>query len=117
MSNLRNSARLMGHLGSDPEIKVLGDKKKVANVALATHDTFKNDKGEKVDETQWHNLVIWDKLAELAEKYLLKGSEVMVEGKLVTRSYVDKDKVKRYVTEIWVSELLFMGPKKAAANS
>lgn len=111
MSNLRNSVRLTGFLGNDPEVKTFGNNKKVANVRIATSDAYKNDKGEKVEETQWHNLVMWEKTAELAEKFLHKGSEVAIEGKLVSRSYDDKDGIKRYVTEVVVNELLFIGKK------
>lgn len=111
MSNLRNSVRLTGFLGSDPEIKAIGEKKKVARVSLATSDSYKNDKGEKIEETQWHNLVMWDRIAGVAENYLHKGSEVSIEGKLSNRSYTDKEGVKRYVTEVLVSEVLMLGKK------
>lgn len=111
MSNLRNSVRLTGFLGADPEIKTIGEKKKLAKVAIATNDSYKNDKGEKIEETQWHNLVMWDRLANLAENYLHKGSEVSVEGKLSSRSYTDKEGVKRYITEVLVSEVLMLGKK------
>ena len=111
MSNLRNSVRLTGFLGADPEIKTIGEKKKLAKVAIATNDSYKNDKGEKIEETQWHNLVMWDRLANLAENYLHKGSEVTVEGKLSSRSYTDKEGVKRYITEVLVSEVLMLGKK------
>jgi single-strand DNA-binding protein len=111
MSNLRNSVRLAGCFGGDPEVKTVGDNKKMVRVSIATNDSYKNDKGEKVEETQWHNLVMWGKTAEIAERYLHKGSEVTIEGKLTSRSYVDKDGVKRYMTEVVVSELLMMGKK------
>lgn len=111
MSNLRNSVRLMGFLGNDPEVKTIGEKKKVANISIATNDSYKNDKGEKVEETHWHNLVLWDRLAGLAESYLRKGSEISIEGKLTNRSYTDKEGVKRYVTEILVSDLQMLGKK------
>jgi single-strand DNA-binding protein len=111
MSNLRNSVRLTGFLGADPEIKTIGEKKKLAKVTIATNDSYKNDKGEKIEETQWHNLVMWDRLANLAENYLHKGSEVSVEGKLNSRSYTDKEGVKRYITEVLVSEVLMLGKK------
>lgn len=111
MSNLRNSVRLVGFLGNDPEVKTIGDKKKVANFSIATSDSYRNDKGEKIEETQWHNLVLWNNNASLAESYLKKGSEVYVEGKLTSRSYNDKDGMKRYVTEIIVNEVLLMGKK------
>lgn len=111
MSNLRNSVRLMGFLGNDPEVKTIGEKKKVANVSIATNDSYKNDKGVKVDQTQWHNLVMWDRLASLAENYLRKGSEISIEGKLCSRSYTDKEGVKRYMTEILVSDVQMLGKK------
>lgn len=111
MNNLRNSVRLIGFLGNDPEIKTIGEKKKVAKVSIATNDSYKNDKGEKIEETQWHNLVMWDRNANLAENYLHKGSEVSIEGKLTSHSYTDKEGVKRYVTEIIVNEVLMLGKK------
>lgn len=111
MSNLRNSVRLVGFLGNDPEVKSINDKKKIARLSIATNDSYKNDKGEKIEETQWHNLVMWDKNATLAENYLHKGSEITIEGKLTSRSYTDKDGIKKYVTEIIVNEVLFMGKK------
>lgn len=111
MSNLRNSVRLTGFLGNAPEVKELSKTKKIARLSLATNDAYKNDKGEKVEETQWHTLVLWDKQAEIAEKYLNKGSEIAIEGKLNNRSYTDKDGVKRYVTEVVVSEVLMLGKK------
>lgn len=112
MSNLRNSVRLVGFLGSDPEVKVVANNKKVANVSIAIHDSYKNDKGEKVEDTQWHNLVMWDKNASLAESYLHKGSEVSIEGRLSSRVYTDKAGVKKYFTEVIVNEVMFMGGKK-----
>ena len=112
MSNLRNSVRLIGFLGADPEIKAIGEKKKLAKVAIATNDSYKNDKGEKIEETQWHNLIMWDGLATIAENYLHKGSEVSVEGKLTSRAYTDKEGVKKYITEVLVSEVLMLGKKQ-----
>ncbi|WP_276363257.1 single-stranded DNA-binding protein [Daejeonella sp. H1SJ63] len=111
MSNLRNSVRLMGFLGNDPEVKTINDKKKVARVSIATNESYKNDKGEKIEETQWHNLVLWDRLANLAENYLHKGSEVSIEGKLSNRSYTDKEGVKRYITEVLVNDVQMLGKK------
>ena len=83
----------------------------MAKFSVATHETYKNTKGEKVTETQWHNLVAWGKLAGIAEKYLTKGKEISVEGKLVSRSYNDKEGKKKYFTEIQVNELLLLGSK------
>jgi single-strand DNA-binding protein len=111
MSNLKNSVRLMGNLGAAPEIKNIADNKKLAKFSLATNEVYKNEKGEKVTETYWHNVVVWGKLAGIAEKYLQKGSEVAIEGKLTNRSYTDKEGNKRYVTEILANEILMMGGK------
>ena len=111
MSNLRNKVQLIGHLGNDPEIINLESGKKIAKFSIATNESYKNEKGEKVEDTQWHNLVAWNKTAEIAEKYLKKGKEIVIEGKLSSRSYEDKEGVKRYVTEIVVQEMLMLGSK------
>ncbi len=113
MTNLKNSVRLIGFLGAAPEVKEFSKSKKVAKVNLATNDAYKNQKGEKVEETQWHQLVMWGNQAEFAAQYLNKGSEVAIEGKLVTRTYDDKDGVKRYVTEIVINEIVILGRKAA----
>jgi len=112
MNTLRNKVQLIGNLGQNPEVKELNGGKKVAKFSLATNETYKNKAGEKVTDTQWHNLVAWGKTADIIEKYLKKGSEVAVEGKLLNRNYTDKEGVKRYVTEIQVSELLMLGGGK-----
>lgn len=106
MNTLKNSVRLVGHLGMDPEVKSFDNNKQLARLSLATNESYKNDKGEKVVETQWHNLVVWGAQAKLAGEYLKKGDEVAVEGKLTTRNWTDKDGVKRYMTEIVVNEFL-----------
>ncbi|MFI5164085.1 MAG: single-stranded DNA-binding protein [Bacteroidia bacterium] len=111
MNNLRNKVQLIGNLGQNPEVKELNGGKKVAKFSLATNETYRNKAGEKVTDTQWHNLVAWGKTADIIEKYLKKGSEVAVEGKLLNRNYTDKEGVKRYVTEIQVSDLLMLGGK------
>lgn len=112
MYALKNKVQLIGHLGTEPDVRITEKGKKWARLSLATHETYRNTTGEKVTETQWHHLVAWGKLADLAEKYLNKGREVAVEGKLVNRSYVDKDGIKRYTTEILVSEILLIGARK-----
>lgn len=112
MNTLRNSVRLIGNLGTNPEVKEYEQGKKVTRIALATNESFTNAKGEKVTETCWHNLVAWGKTAELAQKYLTKGSEVAIEGKLTTRNYTTKEGEKKYITEIVVNELLFLGKAK-----
>ena len=111
MNNLRNSVRLIGNLGAAPEVKSLEKGNKVAKLALATNETYTNAKGEKVTETNWHNLVAWGKTAEIAEKYLNKGSEVAIEGRLTSRNYTDKEGVKKYVTEIVVNDFLMLDKK------
>ena len=111
MNTLRNKVQLIGNLGQNPEVKELNGGKKVAKFSLATNETYRNKAGEKVTDTQWHNLVAWGKTAEIIEKYLKKGSEVAIEGKLLNRNYTDKEGVKRYVTEIQVSDLLMLGKK------
>jgi single-strand DNA-binding protein len=110
MKSLRNTVHLIGRLGKDPEVKTFGDKKK-ASFSIATTDSYKNAKGGKVEETQWHNLVIWGKLADVAGKYLKKGSEVAIEGKLVHRVYETDKGEKRYFTEINVNDFLMLGSK------
>ncbi|WP_456378738.1 single-stranded DNA-binding protein [Lutibacter sp.] len=111
MSTLRNKVQLIGNLGNNPEIITLDSGKKLAKFSLATNETYKNAQGEKVTDTQWHNLVAWNKTAELAEKYLEKGKEIAIEGKLTSRSYEAKDGTKKYITEIVVNELLLIGSK------
>ncbi len=86
----------------------------MARFSVATHETYRNAKGDKIEETQWHNLIAWGRLAEIAEKYLQKGSEVALEGKLVNRNYTDKEGNKKYITEIQVNELLMLGERGKA---
>lgn len=109
MRTLRNKVLLIGHLGSNPEIITLENGKKLAKLSLATNETYKNTDGEKVTNTDWHYLVAWNKTAEIAEKFLEKGKEIAIEGKLTSRSYEDKEGNKRYVTEIVVNEILMLG--------
>ena len=111
MSTLRNKVQLIGNLGNDPEIITLDSGKKLAKISIATNETYKNAQGEKVTDTQWHNVVAWNKTAEIIEQYLQKGNEVAIEGKLTYRSYEDKDGVKKYTTEIVCNELLMLGSK------
>ncbi len=108
MSTLRNKVQLIGNVGNTPEILNLESGKKLAKFAVATNESYKNSKGEKITDTQWHNIVAWGKTAELVESYVPKGKEVGIEGKLTSRSYEDKDGVKRYITEVICSELLLM---------
>jgi single-strand DNA-binding protein len=110
MKSLRNSVQLIGRLGKDPEVKSFNNSKK-ASFSIATTDAYKNQQGEKVEDTQWHNVVIWGKLANVVEKYLKKGQEVAVEGKLVHRAYETTSGEKRYITEINVNDLVMLGNK------
>ena len=111
MYALKNKVQLIGNLGNLPEIKNTESGKKLARFSIATNEVYNNSKGEKVKETTWHNLVAWGKVAEIVEKFLVKGSEIAIEGKLINRSYTDKDGVKKYVTEVQVNELLMLGSK------
>jgi len=112
MNNLRNRVQLIGNLGQDPEIKTLESGKKVVHFTLATNDGYKNNDGQKVEETTWHNIVAWNGLAERAAKYLKKGKEVAVDGRLVYRSYEDKKGVTKYITEIVLNEMLLLRSSK-----
>ncbi|CAM1356525.1 single-stranded DNA-binding protein [Tenacibaculum halocynthiae] len=111
MNALKNRVQLIGNLGNDPEIITLESGKKLAKFSIATNETYKNSSGEKVSDTQWHNIVAWNKTAEIIEKYLEKGNEVVIEGKLTSRSFDDKEGNKRYVTEVVCNELLMLGNK------
>ncbi len=113
MYALKNKVQLIGNLGKAPDVRTTESGKKWARFSLATNESYRNAKGEKVTETQWHNLVAWGKVAEIVEKYLEKGKEVAIEGKLVSSSYNDKEGNKKYVTEVQVTELLLLGAKKA----
>ena len=113
MNNLKNRVNLIGNLGADPEFKELEGGKKIAKVRLATSESYKNKDGEKITDTQWHNLVMWGHKAEFVEKYLKKGQEVAVEGKLNHRSYDNAEGEKKYFTEIVVNEILMLRPGAA----
>lgn len=112
MYAIRNKVQLIGNLGQLPEIRTTETGKKVARFSIATNDTYRSATGERITQTSWHNVIAWGKLAEISEKYLTKGREVAVSGKLVHRNYVDKNGVKRYVTEIVLNELLMLGGGK-----
>ncbi|MEJ7587647.1 MAG: single-stranded DNA-binding protein [Ferruginibacter sp.] len=111
MNTLKNKVQLIGNLGNAPEIKSTENGKKMARFSIATNETYQNAKGEKVTETNWHSLIAWEKVAELAEKFLHKGTEVVIEGKLINRSYNDKEGIKKYITEVQVNELFLPGKK------
>ena len=111
MSTLRNKVQLIGNLGNDPEIIALESGRKLAKFSLATNESYKDVNGEKQTKTDWHNIVAWGKTAEIIEKYVAKGKEVAVEGKLITRNYETKEGEKRYITEVVCNELLMLGSK------
>ncbi len=109
MNTLRNKVQLIGHVGQEPEIKNFDGGKKLANLSIATNDVYYNDKGDKVEQTEWHKISAWGKTAEVIERFVTKGKEIAIEGKLTHRNYDDKDGNKRYVTEVVVTELLLIG--------
>ncbi|MCL4164820.1 UNVERIFIED_CONTAM: hypothetical protein GTU68_054777 [Idotea baltica] len=113
MKNLRNSVQLIGRLGQDPEVRTLTTGKKLTTFSLATSDYYRNSQGEKIEDTQWHNVIAWGKVGEIAAEYLAKGEEVALEGKLTHRSYENNAGEKRYVTEINLNELLMIGGRKS----
>lgn len=113
MKDLRNRVQLIGNLGMDPEVKNFDGGNKLAKFSVATSQSYVNNKGEKVKDTQWHNIIAWGKLAETAEKYLKKGSEVALEGKIVYRTYDGKDGQTKYMTEIVLNEFMMFAKKKS----
>lgn len=112
MNTLRNRVQLIGNLGANPEIRDLSSGKKVARFALATTDSYRDKDGNQVKETQWHNLVAWNKSAEFAEKYLEKGKRIAIDGKLTTRNWEDAEGKKHYVTEVIVNEVMMLDKKE-----
>ena len=109
MNTLRNKVQLIGNLGNDPEIINLESGKKMAKFSIATNESYKNTKGEKIVDTQWHNIVAWGKTADIIKKYVSKGKEIAIEGKLTSRSYDTKEGNKRYITEVVCNEVLLLG--------
>jgi single-strand DNA-binding protein len=112
-----NKVILIGNLGKEPESKTLDGGNTVTNFSLATSESYKDKKGEKVDKTEWHNIAVWGKLAEVAAKYLKKGSSVYVEGKIQTRTWDDKDGNKRYSTDIIANNFTMLGGKSEGGSS
>jgi len=112
MNSLKNRVTLIGNLGQDPDVKDLEGGKKMVKFTLATNDSYKNAEGQKVEETTWHNLVAWNGLADIAGKYLKKGHQVAIEGRIVYRTYEDKKGVTKYFTEIIVNDLLMLRSPK-----
>ncbi len=112
MNTLRNSVRLYGNVGKEPEVKTFENGNKVASFSLATSEKHKDQKGNLVEETTWHNLVVWGKSVDTIEKYVNKGDKLFIEGRLTNRSYEAKDGTKKYITEIIVNEFLLAGSPK-----
>ncbi len=113
MNALRNSVRLIGHLGDAPKVRKLDSGKTVANFSIATNEIYRDQDGEKQSETTWHRLVAWGKQAEIVENYVKKGSEIAIEGKLTNRSYEDNNGEKHFVTEVLVNSILLLGKKQS----
>ncbi len=105
---MRNKVQLIGFVGQEPEIKQAEGQKKVANFSVATNEVYYNEKGEKVEQTEWHRITAWGKMASTIEKHLKKGKEVVIEGRLIHRSYDDQNGEKRYVTEIVAQEIVLV---------
>src|SRR5690554_7924452 len=114
--SLRNKVTLIGHTGKDVEVVNFENGGIKASVSLATNDYYTNAQGEKVEDTQWHNLVAFGKTADIMQKYVTKGKEIAVEGKIIYRSYDTQDGQKRYITEIRVDELVLLGNTYNAKN-
>jgi single-strand DNA-binding protein len=110
-----NRVILIGNLGKDPEVMTFDNGVKKASFSLATTESYKNKEGAKVDQTEWHNVVLWRGLAEVAEKYLKKGSQIYLEGKIKYRSY-EQDGVKKYITEIYTDTMTMLGSKRDAGD-
>ncbi len=106
---MKNRVQLIGRVGQDPEVKTLEGGKKVVTISIATSDVYYKDNGDKVEQTEWHRVTAWGKTAEIIEKYVTKGKEIAIEGKLTHRTYEDKNGEKRYVTDIVANEVLLLG--------
>lgn len=111
-----NKVILVGNLGADPEVRTLESGAKVARIRIATSESYTNKEGNKVETTEWHNVTLWRQQAELAEKYLSKGRQVYVEGKLQTRSWKDSEGNDRYATDIVAREIQFLGGRQEGSS-
>lgn len=111
MNALKNKVQLIGYVGADPEIKVFGEGRKLSRFRLATNEVYKKENGDKIEDTQWHTIVAWGKQAELIEKFVTKGKEILIAGKLEHRTYVDSNGEKRVTSEVIVNDVLFIGNK------
>ncbi|WP_298501584.1 single-stranded DNA-binding protein [uncultured Maribacter sp.] len=111
MSTIKNHVQLIGNVGQEPTVTNLENGKKVARFSLATNENYKDNKGEKQTDTNWHTVVAWGKVAEIIEKYVNKGKEIGIVGKLRTRTYETEEGNQRYVTEVEANEILLLGSK------
>ena len=111
MSTIKNRIQLIGHVGNSPEVQSFENGKRLARISLATNDFYYNAEGTKVQQTDWHNLIGWGKQANIIERYVTKGKEIAVEGKLISRSYESKSGEKKFITEVVVHEILLLGEK------
>jgi len=111
MNNLRNKVQLIGHIGQTPEVTTFENGNKVAKLTLATNESYKNNKGEKITDTQWHQLEAWGKTAEIIEQFVKKGHEIAIDGKLSHENYKAKNGTTKYVTKIKINEILMLGNK------
>jgi single-strand DNA-binding protein len=116
MTSLKNRVILIGHLGQNPETKNIDGGKKVTRFTMATDDSHKNSDGQRISEATWHNIVAWNGLADIADRFLKKGRQVAVEGRLTYRSYEDKKGVTKYITEIILDDLVLLGSGKGNGN-
>ena len=112
-----NKVILVGNLGRDPEVRYIKDGTAVANLRLATSETWNDQNGQKQERTEWHRVVAWGKLAEIAKEYMSKGRQIYVEGKLQTRSWDDRDGNKRYTTEVKADQIIMLGSRGDSAGS
>lgn len=112
-----NKVILVGRLGKDPEVRYMTNGEAVANITLATSETWKDKNGEKQEKTEWHRVTFYRKLAEIVGEYLKKGSQVYVEGRLETRKWTDKAGVEKYTTEVIANEMVMLGGKSSGSNS
>jgi single-strand DNA-binding protein len=106
---MKNRVQLIGRVGQDPEVKTLEEGKKVATISIATNDVYYKENGDKVEQTEWHRVTAWGKTAEIIEKYVVKGKEIAIEGKLSHRSYEDKEGNKKFITDVIANEVLLFG--------
>lgn len=112
-----NKVILVGNVGKDPEVRYLDNGTAVASFPLATSENYKDKEGNRQSRTEWHNIVLWRGLAEVAEKYVKKGNPLYIEGKIRSRSYDDKDGVKKYFTEIYADQMQMLGSKPNSGDS